>query len=74
MKIGGIPFGSLISAIIVFVGVAVFCGTLYKALSIILRNVMEDLFGFKVSWYVFLFFMNFDVTWNLILYARVRQN
>ncbi|KAL5011531.1 hypothetical protein ScPMuIL_010082 [Solemya velum] len=50
VKIGGIPFGSLIAAIIVFVGVAVFCGTLYKALNIILRNVMEDLFGFKVSW------------------------
>lgn len=49
-RIGNIPFASLISCIIVFVGVGVFCGTLYRALTIILKSIMEELFMFNVSW------------------------
>ncbi|KAL4230417.1 Neuronal membrane glycoprotein M6-b [Mactra antiquata] len=49
-KIGNVPFASLIATIIVFVGVGVFCGTLYRALTIIIKSVMQDLFQFNVSW------------------------
>ncbi|XP_060600734.1 neuronal membrane glycoprotein M6-a-like [Ruditapes philippinarum] len=49
-KIGNIPFASLIACIIVFVGVGVFCGTLYRALTIIIKSVMQELFQFNVSW------------------------
>ncbi|KAJ8297723.1 hypothetical protein KUTeg_024254 [Tegillarca granosa] len=42
-KLGNVPFASLISAVIVLVGVGVFCGTLYRAIQIILLNVMEEL-------------------------------
>lgn len=49
-RIGNIPFASLIACIVVFVGVGVFCGTLYRALTIILKSVMEELFQFTVSW------------------------
>ena len=43
-KIGNCPFASLISALLVFFGVSVYCGTLYRAL--------EEIFGFNVPWYV----------------------
>lgn len=49
-KIGNVPFASLIATLVIFSGVGVFCGTLYRALSIILKSVMEDLFQFKVPW------------------------
>lgn len=49
-RIGNVPFASLIATLVVFAGVGVFCGTLYKALSIVLRSVMEGLFQFKVPW------------------------
>ncbi|XP_052676061.1 neuronal membrane glycoprotein M6-a-like [Crassostrea angulata] len=49
-KLGNCPFASLMATIIVFVGVGVFCGTLYRALQIIIINVMEGLFQFSVSW------------------------
>ncbi|XP_048776479.1 proteolipid protein DM beta-like [Ostrea edulis] len=49
-KLGNCPFASLIATIIVFVGVGVFCGTLYRALQIIIINVMEGLFQFSVPW------------------------
>lgn len=49
-KIGNIPFASLIACIIVFAGVGIFCGTLYRALTIILKSVMQELFEFNVSW------------------------
>ena len=52
-KIGNVPFASLIATLVIFSGVGVFCGTLYRALSIILKSVMEDLFQFKVPWYVY---------------------
>lgn len=49
-KIGNVPFASLIATLVIFAGVGVFCGTLYRALSIILKSVMEDLFQFNVPW------------------------
>ncbi|XP_062586469.1 neuronal membrane glycoprotein M6-a-like [Saccostrea cucullata] len=49
-KLGNWPFASLMATIIVFVGVGVFCGTLYRALQIIIINVMEGLFQFTVTW------------------------
>jgi len=49
-RIGNIPFASLISAIIVFAGVGIFCGTLYRALTIVLKTIMEELFEFTVEW------------------------
>lgn len=49
-RIGNVPFASIIACIITFVGVGVFCGTLYRGLTIILKSVMEELFQFKVSW------------------------
>jgi len=50
-RLGNCPFASLIAAVIVFAGVGVFCGTLYRALTIVLKTIMEDLFGFSVKWY-----------------------
>ncbi|XP_052795997.1 neuronal membrane glycoprotein M6-a-like [Mya arenaria] len=49
-RLGNCPFASLIASIIVFVGVGLFCGGLYRALTIIIKSVMQELFGFDVSW------------------------
>ncbi|XP_064610046.1 proteolipid protein DM beta-like [Liolophura sinensis] len=48
--IGKTPFASLIATMIVFVGVAIFCGTLYTALQLIIKDVFRELFGFSVQW------------------------
>lgn len=49
-KIGNCPFASLISALLVFFGVGVYCGTLYRALQIFITQVLEEIFGFNVPW------------------------
>ncbi|ESO88415.1 hypothetical protein LOTGIDRAFT_165539 [Lottia gigantea] len=48
--IGKTPFASLTATIICVIGVAVFCGSLYRGLSLIIEGVLNDLFGFNVSW------------------------
>ncbi|KAK3099188.1 hypothetical protein FSP39_000735 [Pinctada imbricata] len=50
LRLGNVPFASLIATLVVFVGVGVFCGTLYRALQIIIMKVMDNLFGFSVQW------------------------
>ncbi|WAQ99808.1 GPM6A-like protein [Mya arenaria] len=42
-RLGNCPFASLIASIIVFVGVGLFCGGLYRALTIIIKSVMQEL-------------------------------
>ena len=49
-KIGNCPFASLISALLVFFGVGVYCGTLYRALQIFITHILEEIFGFNVPW------------------------
>lgn len=49
-KIGNCPFASLISALLVFFGVSVYCGTLYRALQIFITRILEEIFGFNVPW------------------------
>ncbi|KAL3879999.1 hypothetical protein ACJMK2_032271 [Sinanodonta woodiana] len=49
-KVGNCPFASLIATLIVFAGVGTFCGTLYRALAIFLEKIMNELFGFSVTW------------------------
>ncbi|KAH3833319.1 neuronal membrane glycoprotein M6-a-like [Dreissena polymorpha] len=68
-KIGNVPFASLIACIIVFAGVGVFCGTLYRALTIILKSVMEELFGFTVSWLQVLQIVFIIIACVMALYA-----
>ncbi|XP_052078744.1 myelin proteolipid protein-like [Mytilus californianus] len=49
-NIGNCAFASLISALLVFFGVGVYCGTLYRALQIFITQILEDIFGFNVPW------------------------
>lgn len=71
-KLGNCPFASLIATIIVFVGVGVFCGTLYRALQIIIINVMDRLFQFSVSWSVTQFqIVTFEIFRSLIIISYV---
>ncbi|XP_033742758.1 neuronal membrane glycoprotein M6-a-like [Pecten maximus] len=49
-RIGNVPFASLIATMITFTGVGVFCGTLYRALTLIITNILEELFQFNVPW------------------------
>lgn len=49
-KIGNCPFASLISALLVFFGVGVYCGTFYRAIQIFITHILEEIFGFNVPW------------------------
>ncbi|XP_076446871.1 proteolipid protein DM beta-like [Babylonia areolata] len=48
--LGRTPFGSLLAFIMVIVGAAVFCGTLYRALTLVIEGILVQLFGFTLSW------------------------
>ncbi|XP_041358811.1 proteolipid protein DM beta-like [Gigantopelta aegis] len=48
--LGRTPFASLMATVICIIGVGVFCGTSYKALSLIINDVLNDLFEFNVGW------------------------
>lgn len=48
--IGRTPFGSLLAFIMAIVGAAVFCGTLYRALQLVIEGILIQLFGFHVGW------------------------
>ncbi|KAK7096783.1 proteolipid protein DM beta-like [Littorina saxatilis] len=48
--IGRTPFGSLLAFIMVIVGAAVFCGTLYRALTLVIEGILVQLFGFTLAW------------------------
>lgn len=48
--IGRTPFGSLLAFILVIVGAGVFCGTLYRALTLVIEGILVQLFGFTLSW------------------------
>ena len=47
---GRVPFGSLIAAILVCVGVGLFCGTLNRALHITIVQIFEGIFYYPVPW------------------------
>ena len=51
-NLGNVPFASIIATLVVFVGVGLFCGALFRALTIVLKLIMEDLFHFNVAWWV----------------------
>ncbi|XP_050417846.1 proteolipid protein DM beta isoform X1 [Patella vulgata] len=48
--IGKTPFASLIAGLICIIGVGVFCGSLYRALSLIIEGVLNSQFLFNVGW------------------------
>lgn len=48
--IGRTPFGSVLAFVLVIVGSGVFCGTLYRALQLVLEGILIQLFGFNVEW------------------------
>jgi len=48
--LGRTPFLSLISCLIVLVGMGIFCTALYRALSITIRGIFEELFLISLPW------------------------
>ncbi|KAL8617006.1 hypothetical protein ACOMHN_014177 [Nucella lapillus] len=48
--IGRTPFGSLMAFVMVIVGAACFCGTLYRGLTLVIEGILVQLFGFTLSW------------------------
>ncbi|PVD34692.1 hypothetical protein C0Q70_05969 [Pomacea canaliculata] len=48
--VGRTPFGSLLAFLMVIVGVGVYCGTLYRALTLVIEGILNQLFGFSVTW------------------------
>lgn len=48
--LGRTPFGSLLAFLMVISGSAVFCGTLYRSLQLVIEGILVQLFGFTLQW------------------------